>query len=327
MNRRTSLLAAWAGGALFVSLGYLIWRNDTHLEPSGVILSGISKQELAKEAPSTRRSKMIRDKPADLPPPPEVLEGALPPSIAKWVSDWEAHELAGRGATDDEMHDLHEMLLTQYVDPITLCGLLRTIDFMDGHEASEHINRIVVDQTTRNLNNLSPQNASAAPLIAAMWPLHVLFNAEQSLDLDRTVIESLRKWEVPGSPHSQMVETEYGELLYESGSYDEAVLVYENLEKMRASVTQPSEGINRPLDWNIGLCLQDAGKFAEAAQRFEAAAKQQAPFARTAALSVPVMLYKAGQRQEAIDKFKEVSANYHLSPAEIDKLAQVMQGN
>ena len=274
--------------------------------------------------PTTRQAKMFANKQSDLPPSPEALFAAVPTDVAQWLMDWETHEVSGRGATDDELHSLHEMLLADKVDPIALCGLLRLVDFLDGHDATMHIYRVVTDQSAAALDKC-PSAAQAQPLIAAMWPMHDVFNDMQAHDVDKQLVGALRKWETYGSPSSQKTNYIYGEMLYEAGDYDNAVEVYQNLVKERTAATQPSEYINRPLDWDLALCLAGAGRFAEAAAHYEAAAQDHGPYSRSAAMAVPVMLYRAGKKQEAIAKFKDVCATYQLSPQEIDQLAQSMQ--
>jgi|GEM_PF-6979217 len=333
---RGSVLSLALAAIMLAAISSLAWWGYKsfivrHISLSSSALVKIPTQDLpggkATEKLRTKVAKLARSNgAADLPPSPEALEAVLPSSVVKWVAAWESHELEGRGASDDEMHALHELLLSEAVDPVVLCGLMRTIDLVDGHVSTDHIYRVVIDKTTATLNGVNPPNSDAAPLIAAMWPLHDILSDMHAHDADRTLVESLRKWETRGSPHSLMVDTLYAELLYQSGDNDAATSLLTDLEQERKATTNTSEGVNRPLDWDIALSLSHAGHYAEAAKRFEAAAQQHAAFSRAAALSVPVMLYRAGQHPEAIAKFKEASATYHLSAKEIDDLAHQMQG-
>jgi hypothetical protein len=315
---------------LYMSSGTTVIRTATLNPAVKAIIDAQTRQEAAVAAKKQFlgiAKLAASERPTDLPLSPEALATTMPDPIKTWLSDWESHELSGRGATPEEMRTLRQMLIEEDISAVGFCQLVRTIDFLDGHNTILPIYRLAVDRGVAALATLTPPDDSANPLLAAMWPLHEIFNDMQVWDVDRELLESLKRWEIRGSPHSQMVGFKYAELLYDSGAYDEAVAAYEDLQKERAAATEQSQGVNRPLDWDMALALSGARRYSEAAEHFTAAATQRTEYARAAAESVPIMLYRAGKQAAAIARFKQVVSKFRLSATEIDTLAQQMQGD
>lgn len=252
----------------------------------------------------------LTDRPVWLPPDPVSLAKSSTPGIRDWLHSWTANELKGQGAGPDQITSL-QTLLGQGNDLRSLAGIVQLVAAMDGNSIAAPLFQGVLERAEKELHPGDSRSIAAA---AALWSMHDLFWGMEDYQSDVRLVHTLLQFEKRGSGHSQWAHYIYAELLFYLKRNEESFQAYKDLQAERANATEPSEGINRPLEWELALTASAAGHHLEAAEYFQTVAGQHDfPAAQAASADACIELYAAGKHEEAIQKFKDHVVLYHLS--------------
>jgi hypothetical protein len=224
----------------------------------------------------------------------------MPDSVREWLIDWERSRSVGKLTSPTQIKELGEKIERQPLSLSQLASLIHTIGFVDGGGGVAALAKLAIDMAEQELAGFSSSAPPPGSLLEALWSLHdVLWGSEQ-WELDSRLLQVLLPWEVPGSGHSQWGLAVYAETLYLQRQYEAAYAAYQRVLDERKIAFEPSEGSNRGLDWEIGLCLYYAHRYSEAAPHFQAMTSNNGVPEGPLSWSLAIAAYaRAGQVEEA----------------------------
>jgi hypothetical protein len=189
------------------------------------------------------------------------------------MTNWETNELSGVGPQPEQIEQLAQLISTDKLPAATEAQILCAIAFVDGNAIAAPLCDSAVESMAAELEKYDLKNPPPRSTLDAAWRLHDVVWDLERWDDDLAILTRAKLWEIPGSGHSQLVKQQMGEALYLRHRIDEALAVLTELESERKTATEASWGVNRPLDWEFGVTLYEAGRYKEAAERFCAATK------------------------------------------------------
>jgi tetratricopeptide (TPR) repeat protein len=211
----------------------------------------------------------------------------LPVVLREWLDAWKEAELGGKSANVKQIESLGLLLLRDDVPSLCAVQTINLIAELDGWDAVKPIVAPVTGKAVASLSGLTVGNRTGRPLLNSLWAMEDNVWAAKDWPLAETLLAALLPFETAGSGHAQAAAYSHAESVYMLKRYDQALIEFNAIMNARATASEPSDGINRALDWELGLCLYYMARYAEALPHFQATtantgtpeAKEAWPFA------------------------------------------------
>jgi tetratricopeptide (TPR) repeat protein len=149
----------------------------------------------------------------------------------------------------------------------TACSIASLLAALDGYNKAVPLCSAILHAASTRLDGIQPP--AEGETVAALWTLHNTFVKCNQWELDQHFLELVRPWERRGSAHSQLASYLYLESLYMQAKLPEALSAAKAAIAEHSTAPKLAEGINRPLDWEVGLILYDMGSYRDAIPHFE----------------------------------------------------------
>lgn len=235
-----------------------------------------------------------------LPPSPDRLLRDLPPRLAAWLRGYLDGRMRGEASSPARLAHLRHLLKVESVSTEDHCAMLALLHFIDGGEAARELFGHAVDRVVAALQERKPGDARDDGLLTAAWRLRPILWELGEWRMSERVLRQLSRWEARGSRYSQWVNQMRAESVYLQERYSEAYDLYVECERERVTASEPSVWINRPLEWELGVCRYLAGRHAEAVPHLRNTTRiHGVPEARKAWPLLIVSLARTGNRGAA----------------------------
>jgi tetratricopeptide (TPR) repeat protein len=259
------------------------------------------------------------DRPVHLPAGLTALNGPVPEPVSAWLVQWQKAELADEPITPERIAAL-ATLLDDHKSPALLwaqCADL--LAFMDGFSVTRSLCSKAIEHAIAETGD---GHVPSHSLAESLWPLHDLLWNQQKFDEDLKLLDLLRPAETRGTGHSLWASYTRAQVLEKLGRYEQAFHAYQDLVAERADATEPSDGTNRSLVWELAGSAFMSGHYDEALKYDEVAAGQHNAYAEPASAGACITLACLGREDQAMARLKEHIAHFHPTPAQVTEIIQ-----
>lgn len=264
------------------------------------------------------------------------VERHPPDSLKRWLRMWQDEQLRGNGTTRQQVEELGNLFKTESVSGVHMGQILQLIWRMDGDWVAEPLLGMVGTRLARELEEadavrrrsdvdgrmkVEAEEAGLA-LAAAAWSTHELLWRVKYHELNLRLTAALKPWLAYGSGPSQLAGYRYAEMLYLCSRIDEAKVALRRLVEERGVATEPSWGINRALDWEMGVMLLSEGNASGAIPYLEAATglPGHIPESKAAWPLLIQAVAQAGEMSKADELFKKWEREARPTEDELEQL-------
>lgn len=261
---------------------------------------------------------------ANLPPAPDVLIPLLPLEVGEWLTCWQANELTGRSATAREVESLVAIVRERPVSATHLAQLVALVAKLDGAATVGPLFPLLVEAVGNDLGAVRREDERAKDILAALWMAHEVVWEAGDYPTSQRLLELLRPWGVRGSAHSQWASYIYAENLMLQEKYREAYLAFQESVAERAEAREPARGINRSLDWELGLTAFHSGDYLAAVGHFRIVSERVGVEQREATSYLIRALARTGEIVEARNLYESYVTRYGPGESEATLLVNTI---
>jgi hypothetical protein len=276
--------------------------------------------------PTTQRVNVAKSPYWDKPFLARPLPKSQHVSLQRWIVKWKERELRGESVRPDELLELRHLLGDESVDIAVAARVASVVAMLDGPESILPLGDVLLERACGALEQHLKTTEQYREVVDELSPLHDLFWAVGRYAWDTELLEMIMPLEIYGSPRSQALHYAYAESLKNQGRNEEALTAFRGVEAERQLATGPSEGINRGIDYEIGMTLAAAHRFEEAREYLERAIQINGVERRYAMEKLIVVRSRVGAKDDAvrlcetyINEFKPTFADATILRVEIDR--------